>query len=221
MKYRQYLFPVMHRQRAVPVMHSQNAFTLIELLVAMTIFAVLAVISYRALDSLIKTREHLNGQSSRMRDVALLFARLENDFSAVIDRRVRNADNQKESALRLSPLQPSENDASLVFTRGGFGGSVGASSGPQRIGYRLREGSLQLLMWNSLDMAPRVVPQVYAALSDVRDAKWRAMDRAGNYAAEWQSSVGDLTYFPAALELSITLTSGEQYTRLFTLSAGR
>lgn len=210
-----------YRQRAFPVMTRQSAFTLIELLVAMTIFAVLAVISYRTLDSLFKTREHLNVQSSRLRDVALLFARLENDFSAVIDRRVRNADNQKESALRLSPLQPSENDASLVFTRGGFGGTAGASSGPQRIGYRLREGTLQLLMWSSLDMAPRVVPQVYAALSDVRDAKWRAMDRAGNYAAEWQSNVGDLTYFPSALELSITLSSGEQYTRLFTLSAGR
>ena len=202
-------------------MHRQRAFTLIELLIAMTIFAVLAVISYRSLDSLFRTREHLNVQSSRLRDVALLFARLENDFSAVIDRRVRNADNQKESALRLSPLLPAENDASLVFTRGGFGGAFGASSGPLRIGYRLREGTLQLLTWTSLDMAPRVTPQVYAALSDVRDAKWRAMDRAGNYAAEWQSNVRDLTYLPAALELSITLSSGEQYTRLFTLPLGR
>ena len=204
------------------MMRRQRAFTLIELLVAMGIFAVLAVISYRTLDSLFKTREHLNVQSSRLRDVALLFARLENDFSAIIERRIRNSDNQKDDALRLSPLLPAANDASLVFTRAGFGGTVGASSGPQRVGYRLIDNTLQLLMWPSLDMAPRTLPQVHAALTDVRDARWRAMDRAGNFVAEWRSTgAQDVTYLPSALELSITLASGEQYTRLFTLSVGR
>ena len=203
------------------MMQRQRAFTLIELLVAMTIFAVLAVISYRTLDSLFKTREHLNVQSSRLRDVALLFARLENDFSAVIERRVRNTDGQLDDALRLSPLLPSANDASLVFTRSGFGGAVGASSGPQRVGYRLKDGVLELLMWPQLDMAPRAVPQAHAALTGVRDAKWRAMDPLGNFFAEWRSGIRDKAYFPSALELSITLSSGEQYTRLFTFPAGR
>ncbi len=204
------------------MMRRQRAFTLIELLVAMTIFAVLAVISYRALDSLFKTREHLSVQSSRLRDVALLFARLENDFAAVIERRVRNTDGQLDDALRLSPLLPAANDASLVFTRAGFGGALGATSGPQRIGYRLKDGTLELVMWPQLDMAPRILPQAYPALSDVRDAKWRAMDRAGNLNAEWRSTGAEgKSYFPTALELSITLASGEQYTRLFNLSAGR
>jgi general secretion pathway protein J len=203
------------------MMHRQRAFTLIELLVAMTIFAVLAVISYRTLDSLFTTREHLNIQSSRLRDVALLFARLENDFSAVIERRVRNSDNQLEDALRLSPLPPSANDASLVFTRVGFGATIGAASGPQRIGYRLKDGTLELVIWPHLDMAPRAMPQAYAALSGVREAQWRAMDRAGNFIGEWRSSgAAGVSYFPTALELSITLNSGEQYTRLFSLPAG-
>ena len=203
-------------------MRRQRAFTLIELLVAMTIFAVLAVISYRTLDSLFKTREHLSMQSSRLRDVALLFARLENDFAAVIERRVRNTDGQLDDALRLSPLLPAANDASLVFTRAGFGGALGATSGPQRIGYRLKDGTLELVMWPQLDMAPRILPEAYPALSDVRDAKWRAMDRAGNLNAEWRSTGAEgKSYFPTALELSITLASGEQYTRLFNLSAGR
>lgn len=202
------------------MMRRQRAFTLIELLVAMAIFAVLAVISYRTLDSLFKTREHLSVQSSRLRDVALLFARLENDFSALIERRIRNADNQQEDALRLSPLLPAANDASLVFTRAGFGGSAGASSGPQRIGYRLRDGTLQLVIWPHLDMAPRILPQEYAALTGVSEAKWRAMDRAGNFGAEWRSSgPNGVTSFPSALELSITLSSGEQYMRLFAMPA--
>lgn len=204
------------------MMRRQLAFTLIELLVAMTIFAVLAVISYRTLDSLFKTREHLSVQSNRLRDVALLFARLENDFAAVIERRVRNTDGQLDDALRLSPLLPAANDASLAFTRTGFGGSIGAMSGPQRIGYRLKDGTLELVMWPQLDMAPRVLPAAYPALPNVRDAKWRAMDRAGNLVAEWRSTGAEgKTYLPTALELSITLASGEQYTRLFNLSVGR
>lgn len=204
------------------MMKRQGAFTLIELLVAMTIFSVLAVISYRTLDSLFKTREHLSVQSSRLRDVALLFARLESDFAVVIDRRVRTADNQLDDALRLSPLLPAENDASLAFTRTGFGGSTGASSGSQRIGYRLRDGTFQLLIWPNLDMAPRIVPQAHDALTGVREARWRAMDRAGNFVAEWRSTGAEgATYFPPALELAITLATGEQYTRLFVLPVAR
>jgi general secretion pathway protein J len=200
----------------------QAAFTLIELLVAMTIFAVLAVISYRTLDSLFKTREHLSAQSSRLRDVALLFARMENDFAVVLDRRVRNTDNQLEDALRLSPLVPADNDASLVFTRSGFGGSASTSAGPQRIGYRLREGTLQLVLWPSLDMAPRTVPAAHDALTGVREASWRAMDRSGNFFAEWKSNgPQEVATIPTALELAITLASGERYVRLFTLPAGR
>ena len=134
------------------MMKRQGAFTLIELLVAMTIFSVLAVISYRTLDSLFKTREHLSVQSSRLRDVALLFARLESDFAVVIDRRVRTADNQLDDALRLSPLLPAENDASLAFTRTGFGGSTGASSGSQRIGYRLPGAFFRALAQGTLNV---------------------------------------------------------------------
>ena len=48
------------------------------------------------------------------------------------------------------------------------------------------------------------------------------MDRAGNYDVKWHSTgPQEVNYFPSALELSLTLASGEQYTRLFTLSVGR
>ena len=76
-------------------------------------------------------------------------------------------------------------------------------------------------MWPHLDMAPRIAPQVYSALTGVRDVKWRAMDGGGNFSAEWRSSAAEnVNSFPWALELSITLATGEQYTRLFAVSAG-
>jgi hypothetical protein len=64
-------------------------------------------------------------------------------------------------------------------------------------------------------------------LGQVREAKWRAMDRAGNWQNVWRStpvgaspSSGAASVpgaYPAALELTITLASGEQFVRVFAL----
>ena len=203
---------------------SQRAFTLVELLIALAIFAIMAVMSYRTLDSVFQTRQHLSEATARLRDVALLFARLDDDFTTLLDRRPRNADNLLDDALRLTALLPGADDATLVFTRGGFAGSTGAAATPQRVGYRLKEGTLELVLWPSLDSAPRTAPLAYPALTQVRDAKWRAMDRAGNWQNVWRSTpVGGSAAagaYPAALELTITLAGDEQFTRVFALRAG-
>jgi general secretion pathway protein J len=200
---------------------STSGFTLVEVMIAMAIFAILAVISYRTLDSLFRTREHLSVETARLRDVALLFARLDDDLAMLMDRRVRTADNLIDDALRLSALLPGPDEASLVFTRAGFAGSVGATAAPQRIGYRLREGTIELVMWPALDTAPRSAPQAFPALRNVREAKWQALDRAGNWQDVWRStSVGVASApatYPAALRLNLTLASGEQYVRIFAL----
>jgi len=205
----------------------QSAFTLVELLIALAIFAIMALMSYRALDSVFQTREHLNAETARLRDVALLFARLDDDFTTLLDRRPRNADNLLDDALRLTALLPGANDATLVFTRSGFAGSTGIAATPQRVGYRLKDGTLELVLWPSLDAAPRSAPQAFPALTQVSDAKWRALDRGGNWQDVWRSTPvggGGLpgiaalpTAYPAALELTLTLTSGEKFSRVFAL----
>ena len=201
-----------------------SGFTLIELLIAMAIFAIMAVMSYRTLDTVFQTRQHLNTETARLRDVALLFARLDDDFTNLLDRRPRNGDNQLDDALRPTAFLPGADDATLVFTRSGFAGSTGAAAAPQRVGYRIKEGTLELVLWPSLDAAPRTSPQAYPALTQVSDAKWRAMDRGGNWQNVWRSTpVGTsaLTNVPSAkpvaLELTVTLSSGEQFIRVFAL----
>lgn len=207
-------------------MRSQQAFTLVELLVALAIFAIMALMSYRTLDSVFQTRQHLSSETARLRDVALLFARLDDDFVALLDRPARNADNLLDDALRLTALLPGADDATLVFTRSGFAGGTGQSAAPQRVGYRVKEDVLELVLWPSLDSAPRVAPRAYPALTGVREAKWRAMDGGGNWQNVWRStpvsSSGATSTFapslmPAALELSITLANGETFTRVFAL----
>lgn len=205
-----------------PAKRGAAGFTLVELLVALVIFAIMAVMSYRALNTVFETREHLDAESARIRDVSLLFARLDDDFATLLDRRPRTADNLLDDALRLTALAPGASDATLAFTRAGFAGSAGAAATPQRVGYRLKDGVLELLLWPALDAAPRSAPEAYPALTGVKDARFRALDRAGNWQNVWRSTTVGGTpnapgTFPAAMELSVELGNGERFTRVFAL----
>ncbi len=59
------------------------------------------------------------------------------------------------------------------------------------------------------------------ALNDIRDARWRALDRAGNWQNVWRSTpVGDTAKvgaYPLALELTLTLADGSELRRVFAL----
>jgi general secretion pathway protein J len=209
----------------------QAAFTLIELLIALTIFAILAVISYRTLSSVFQTREQLNLESTKWRDLSLFFTRLENDLANTLDRDIRTADGRTAAPLCLSALPPAPNEAALAFTRTGFAEmsnkSAGTNGAPQRIGYRFADGKLEWVWWPALDQAPRTQPDAYVALSNLRDARWRALDQAGgtlNWRNDWPAAPSNCArvekgsaVFPVALELTLTLANGETVTRVFAL----
>jgi general secretion pathway protein J len=204
----------------------QVAFTLIELLIALAIFAILSVIAYRTLGSVFQTREQLTVESSKWRDLALFFARTENDLAALVNRPIRNVDDRLAAAFCLSAFAPGPNDAQLAFTRLGFVDANGIASAPQRIGYRGDEAGakIDLLLWTGLDQAPRAIPQVYAALNHVRSVKWRVLDRGGNWREDWPPAPAScnnidksLPPYPLALQMDIVLASGESVTRLFNL----
>ncbi len=205
---------------------SQAAFTLIELLIALTIFTILSVISYRALASIFQTREQLNIESSKWRDLSLFFTRLDNDFANVLPREIRTADGRTAAPLCLNAYTPAANEATLAFTRTGFADANNENGAPQRVGYRLADSKLEWLWWPALDQAPRTSPSVYAALSNVAEAKWRALSPGSNnnWQQDWPASPSNCAriekgaaVFPAALELSLTLTTGETITRVFAL----
>lgn len=195
----------------------QSGVTLIELLVAMAIFAIIAVMAYRTLGSVFQTREQLQTESAKWRDTALFFSRLENDLGALLNRPIRNADNLPEPAFLLRRLAAAENEATLTVTRTGFADTDGEMAAPQRIGYRLRDGKLELLIWPGLDQAPRARPQVFAALKNVREASWRALHPTQSWLPGWDKLESDTLTFPAALELSLTLATGEKITRTFAI----
>lgn len=199
----------------------QRAFTLIEVLAALTIFAIMAVMSYRALAAVLDSREQLATETAKWRDLSLFFARIEQDLDAVLNRPVRSADDLFQPAFSLNP--DSTADALLAFTRSGYAQAEGGLAAPQRIGYRLRERKVELVLWPHLDMPPRATSQAFSALPNISDIKLRAMDAQGAWQARWPvpgspaaggASAGAL---PNALEISVTLASGETVTRLIAM----
>ena len=195
----------------------QSGVTLIELLVAMAIFAIIAVMAYRTLGSVFQTREQLQTESAKWRDTALFFSRLENDLGALLNRPITNADNLPEPAFLLRRFVAGANEATLTFTRTGFADTDGAMAAPQRVGYRLRDGKLELLIWPGLDQAPRATPQTFTALKNVREASWRVLHPTQSWLPGWEKPESDTLAFPAALELALTLASGEKITRTFAI----
>lgn len=196
-------------------------FTLIELLVALAIFALIAAMSFRALDGTIRARDALEIESSQLRDLSLAFARIEDDFSALVDRRSVNANGLADDALRISSIVPGADEASVALTRLGFTGAGGEGAAPQRIGYRFREGALELMIWPGVDQAPRSTPGVHRLIGGIANASFRAMDSAGQWQNVWRSTDGTDANkpgaFPAALELSLTLGNGHHVRRVFLL----
>jgi general secretion pathway protein J len=207
--------------------HNKAGFTLIELLIALAIFAILSLISYRTLSGLMSTRQQLNEDTAKWRDLALFFTRVENDLSAIVNRPVRMVDDRPAAALCLNAFTPVGNDATLAFTRTGFvdvAMQADTLAAPQRIGYRQKENQIEWMLWPQLDQAPRAEPQSYAALDGVREAKWRALDRTNNWRNDWPPAPANCSQIdsnapalPQALELTLRLNSGETITRLFAL----
>lgn len=200
---------------------TQTAFTLVEVLVALAIFAALAIISYRTLNSLFTTRERLQQSSTLLRDQSLFFARLESDFQAILPRAIINADNLPEPAIKVSaPLN--DRDALIQFSRAGFIAHSGNGAAPQRIGYRLREGNVELLLWSGIDLAPRAEPVAHMALMGVREFRIRVLetprDQPPTWRNEWKPNrIEDLTQLPRAIEVTLTPATGAPLVRVFAL----
>ena len=199
-------------------MKSRHAgFTLIEVLIAVTLFAVMSGLAYRGLASILSAKERVTQENVKWRAVSMFLARLEGDLLAAVPRTIRTNNLQPDAAFKGKLVYEGPNDAQLVFTRMGLPGADGVLAAPQRYGYRLRERSVETVIWPVLDQGQRTVPAVYSLLDGVAALKLRYLNDAKQWLDNWPAGVpnpANPPVLPLAVEVHLTLESGEEITRL-------
>jgi general secretion pathway protein J len=193
----------------------QSAFTLVELLVALAIFAILSAFAYRGLNVLLDSREALQKESRKWRDIALFVGRVERDLAAALNRPALGASGTSLAPVS-SAIEVPENREGLAFTRSGSPLQENALAAPQRVAYRLRESKVERLTWAGVDAAPRDEPVAIAVLGGVASLAFRFLDARGEWRPTW-GLPGNVEAPPAAVEVALQLASGERIVRLMDL----
>lgn len=202
-----------HPRRRVPNL----GFTLVELLVALAIFAIMSGFAYRALTGMLESREALAKESRKWRDIALFVGRVERDLAAVLPRRATGASGTLLAPLS-SAVDATPGPAGLALSRSGNMLSGDAAAAPQRVAYRLKDGRVERLAWAGIDAAPRDEPAGTPILSDAAALAFRFLDpKSTEWRADWGLPGNAEEKLPAAVEMTLTLASGERIVRLFDL----
>ena len=199
-----------------------RGFTLIEVLIAITLFAVMSGLAYRGLASILKAKERVTQENVKWRGVAMFFARLENDLLAAVPRPIRNSNNLQAEAFIAKAVFSKESEGQLMFTRMGLPGTEGVLAAPQRYGYRLKDRTIETMVWPVLDQGQRTVPAIYPVLEGVTALKLRYLNAANQWLESWPVGVANpaiSAQLPKAVEVSLTLESGEELTRLMLVNS--
>jgi len=191
-----------------------RGFTLIELLVALVVLVLIAIAGYSGLNTVLHTRDRIAQETRKWQHLSYFFSRLEQDLAQVVSRPVRGTDgfSQAEWLGRTVAL---EHEAHLTFTRSSMADA--ALAAPQRIGYRLQNNTISLFRWPFPDQAPNTLPIIYPLLEGVQDFRLRHLDGNRIWHEQWLPAPSTVDKIPAALEVQLTLVSGEKITRVFAL----
>jgi general secretion pathway protein J len=192
-----------------------RGFTLLELLAALAVLAVLGVLGFRGLNSVLETESRLQAETRRWNDLALLFSQLGEDMTMAVERPVREFAGRTVPSLNLQE-STDPNHPQLVLTRLGIGEGSAAQSAQRRVGYRLREGKLEYLVWPSPEGAPGVPPAAYVALEHVASVQWEALDAEGRWVNAWPAGRA-ANVLPRAISVRLALAGGGEVTRILAL----
>jgi general secretion pathway protein J len=188
-----------------------RGFTLIEALLALAIFGMIAVLAYRATSALSDGEARLSAEAQRWRTLEALFTRFESDIRQAVPRRVR-VGTSSEPAWVATASGP---QSALVFTRAGSEFSVEPAAAGQRMGYRLRDGAIELAYWPQLDHAASAPPVVYPLVTDVAAFELEYLTRDGGWRRSWPLLGEDDV--PRGVRLTLTLADGARIDRWFAL----
>jgi general secretion pathway protein J len=190
----------------------RSGFTLLEILIAIAIVALLALMGYRALSALSESESRLSAEATRWRTLDLFFARLEADLREAVPRPARSG--AAREAAWLAAVDAAGNGA-LAFSRAGPDFAIDPGSVGQRLGYRLRNGSIEVLYWPGYDRPRNGEPAAYALLSGVTQFRLSYLTGTGIWVDSWP--IGGEADLPRATRVMVTLASGEEIERWLAL----
>ena len=196
-----------------PVTRRSRGFTLIEALVALAILAVVALLAYRATAAMSDSETHLTEESTRWKHLDLLFTRLEADMREAVPRSVRHG-AAREAAWSAAPAD-SLGNTELTFTRAGSEFALEPGTAGQRIGYRLRDGAIEIVYWPALDNAATATPTAYPLIDGIAAFRVSELTASGAWASLWPA-FGEAD-IPRAAHVEVTLNDGTQLDRVFAL----
>ena len=193
-------------------MRLRAGFTLIEMLIALAILALVSTLAYRAVASLTDSEAQLAAEGVYWRTLDAFFARLEGDARAAVGREAR-------VGVRSEPAWiggiNDAGDAELKVSRAGPEFTIESGSGGQRIGYRLRNGVVEVQYWPYLDQPATVAPQSYALVTGITRFRVTYLAALGTWRDRWPA-LGEPA-IPRALRVALTLGDGQVIERWLTL----
>jgi general secretion pathway protein J len=193
-------------------MPAPRGFTLIELLIAVTLLGVVSLLAYRGLDGMHRAGARVEAEHARWQAIARCVDRFGFDVRQPSPRRSRRGGVDQPAWLG-QPQAVGENGAQLVFTRK----PLVAGQDEQRIGYRLRDGRVELLTWTALDTlsAGDDRPRTYTLLDGVGKFELRYLTPANQWSERWP--LGNADALPRAVSLRLVMVDGADLTRIFAL----
>ena len=182
------------------------------------IFAIISVISYRAIASLVTTKQVVNKAQDKWGGIARSINQISTNWNKAIPLACRDENGVLMPAVMGKNILSTNFDSQLEFSIAGvIGDEEYGTTSPRRIGFRFLNHTLYMVTWPYINRVPNSQAQVQVLLTDIEIFKVSFMYPDRQWRDSWPIDVTDFTNLPPGLEVYIKMKSGEEITRRWAL----